>query len=419
MTYSMDSSSVDVPYPLNLHPPQAAPQSRQSQQPQPLPPAYDIHRSEAGAAPGGGGAASASRQSYASRTTEDSLDGEEDESTEFSPVSQSPSRRRTAAPRWSDAIVVDGEDGGGGADPFRSTTPSGRRKGDDDDDDDGDGEDAKTTTTVTGTEDATSVIRRGYVDLLRLLSTPELFRDALDWQAKLDSGIDPAAADEDEVVCDGLADGTTRFEEEEEEDDSTFRGLQDSVANGDEGDEDGAGGGGGGRQQRATHSADETFAFDPFGTDDDDDDDGDDGKDVGGRNGGGGPSSPSSARGSARTAASPPPPSSSTTGRAPGKRRAAGRREDPPLPHRIFAPDAEVVLPQALTASQLFGIERETGIELEAAAGMSGLCALFGRWLAIMPEGDHDNPMDPPGMTIMRISGGGYRVTAAHRVVWR
>lgn len=248
MTYSMDSSSVDVPYPLNLHPPQAAPQSRQSQS---LPPAYDLHRSEAGAAPGGGpgGAASASRQSYASRTTEDSLDGEDDESTEFSPVSQSPSRRRTAAPRWSDAIVVggeDGEDGGVGADPLRSTTPSGRRKGDDGYH--GGGEDAKTTSTVTGTEDATSVIRRGYVDLLRLLSTPELFRDALDWQAKLDSGIDPAAAaaEEDELDVDGLADGTTRFEEEEEEDDSTFRGLQDSAADGDEGDEDGAGGGGGG-----------------------------------------------------------------------------------------------------------------------------------------------------------------------------
>ena len=64
-------------------------------------------------------------------------------------------------------------------------------------------------------------------------------------------------------------------------------------------------------------------------------------------------------------------------------------------------------------------IECKTGIELEAVAGMSGLCSVFGRWLAIMPEGDHDSPMDPPGMTIMRISGGGYHVTAAHRVVWR
>jgi hypothetical protein len=52
-----------------------------------------------------------------------------------------------------------------------------------------------------------------------------------------------------------------------------------------------------------------------------------------------------------------------------------------PLAHQIFAPDAEVVLPQALTASQLFGIERVTGIELEAAAGIAGLSHLFLRWL--------------------------------------
>lgn len=52
-----------------------------------------------------------------------------------------------------------------------------------------------------------------------------------------------------------------------------------------------------------------------------------------------------------------------------------------PLAHQIFASDAEVVLPQALTASQLFGIERVTGIELEAAAGIAGLSHLFLRWL--------------------------------------
>jgi len=91
----------------------------------------------------------------------------------------------------------------------------------------------------------------------------------------------------------------------------------------------------------------------------------------------------------------------------------------PPLPFDIFAPDAEVVLPQALTATQLFGVERETGIELEAAAGITGLSHLFLRWLAIMPEGDHTNVIRPPGLTVMRIAGGGYRVTAAHRVVWR
>ncbi len=91
----------------------------------------------------------------------------------------------------------------------------------------------------------------------------------------------------------------------------------------------------------------------------------------------------------------------------------------PPLPFEIFASDAEVVLPQALTATQLFGVERDTGIELEAAAGIPGLSHLFLRWLALMPEGDHMNVINPPGLTVMRIAGGGYRVTAAHRVVWR
>jgi len=91
----------------------------------------------------------------------------------------------------------------------------------------------------------------------------------------------------------------------------------------------------------------------------------------------------------------------------------------PPLPLQIFASDAEVVLPQALTATQLFGMERVTGIELEAAAGITGLSHLFQRWLALMPEGDHMNIIRPPGLTVMRISGGRYRVTAAHRVVWR
>ena len=38
--------------------------------------------------------------------------------------------------------------------------------------------------------------------------------------------------------------------------------------------------------------------------------------------------------------------------------KASTKRKEAPLPHQIFAPDAKVVLPQALTASQLFGIER-------------------------------------------------------------
>ena len=37
---------------------------------------------------------------------------------------------------------------------------------------------------------------------------------------------------------------------------------------------------------------------------------------------------------------------------------------------------------------------------------------------ALMPGGDHSNLIEPPGLTVMRIAGGRYRVTAAHRVVW-
>lgn len=89
-----------------------------------------------------------------------------------------------------------------------------------------------------------------------------------------------------------------------------------------------------------------------------------------------------------------------------------------PLPFVVFSDDAEVVLPQAHTASQLFGIERIEGIELEAAAGIPALSQLFLRWLALMPGSDHLNLISPPGLTVMRIAGGRYRVTAAHRVVW-
>jgi hypothetical protein len=55
--------------------------------------------------------------------------------------------------------------------------------------------------------------------------------------------------------------------------------------------------------------------------------------------------------------------------------------ENVPIPFLVFCSDAEVVLPQAHTASQLFGYEREGGIELEAASGILGLCQLFLRWL--------------------------------------
>lgn len=52
-----------------------------------------------------------------------------------------------------------------------------------------------------------------------------------------------------------------------------------------------------------------------------------------------------------------------------------------PLPFLVFSDDAEVVLPQAHTPSQLFGSELIEGIELEAAAGIRSLSQLFLRWL--------------------------------------
>ena len=51
------------------------------------------------------------------------------------------------------------------------------------------------------------------------------------------------------------------------------------------------------------------------------------------------------------------------------------------LPYAVFCDDAEVVLPQAHTASQLFGLETVTGMELEAAAGIPAISALVLRWL--------------------------------------
>ncbi|KAL3808825.1 hypothetical protein ACHAXA_000008 [Cyclostephanos tholiformis] len=396
LTYSMDSSSVDA-IPLSNTAPVARPRPEQQPEPQPeqqpqqqrrqqqqrgdpqspaIPPAYDLHRTEAN------GGTSTSRPSYASATTEDSV-YYDDESTSFSHNIMIGGRGGDD-PTWSDPIIDNALFGESSNN--RST-----------EDDGGEG-------VMDTAEDATSVIRRGYLDLLRLLSRPHLFREALEYQAKLDMGIDrdaSAAAGEGEDIDFPDASGfgntatTTEDDDDEEEEDSTFRGLQD--------DDDVVDGGKKGvvdsndavvEQQRSTSN--ETFAFDPFGKDDEED-------------GGGGETSSSF------------PATKTVQSRGKGRVDEEGmkRRYLPPLPHRIFAPDAEVVLPQAMTASQLFGIERETGIELEAAAGMTMLCTLFGRWLAIMPEGDHDNPMDPPGLTIMKISGGGYRVTAAHRVVWR
>ena len=222
-----------------------------------------------------------------------------------------------------------------------------------------------------GGDDATETIHLMHKKLLHLLSFPELFHDAIDWQDMLDKGIDPAAPATGSTG--GLATVENNNKESSEswtefEEDSTFRGLKDDDT------EDGKG-------KKVSHSANETFEFSPSIDDE---------------------STAKKEEDEGET-----------------KEEAEQKPREEPLPHQIFAPDAEVVLPQALTASQLFGIERQTGIELEAAAGITGLSQLFLRWLALLPEGDHMNVIDPPGLTVMKISGGGYRVTGAHRVVWR
>jgi hypothetical protein len=43
---------------------------------------------------------------------------------------------------------------------------------------------------------------------------------------------------------------------------------------------------------------------------------------------------------------------------------------------------------------------------------------ILSSFTALMPSGDHLNIINPPGLTVMRIAGGRYRVTAAHRVIW-
>ena len=221
--------------------------------------------------------------------------------------------------------------------------------------------------------------------LLRLLSHPELFARAMEWQSKVDRGIDPSGPDVD--VGGGGENGIRSFDNEFNDANAARDEAKDDVVI----DADGDGCGGGDDDDDGSSSAlnrayvggedDYDDARERDGCDDDDDRD-----DYGGR-----------------------------------AARSYGRQSGliPPLPILIFASDAEVVLPQAYTATQLFGIERRTGIELEAAAGIPGLCRLFQRWLALMPLGDHENSIDPPGVTVMRISGGRYRVTGAHRVVWR
>ena len=208
-------------------------------------------------------------------------------------------------------------------------------------------------------EDATPTIIDMHRKLLYALSHPELFAEAAEWQTKVDQGIDPSRPSYSEEELIGVGDGMTSFE----------------------------------------HEFDTATVMT------------DDNNDVTTRNNGEDETKDEVATGTNNIA-------------RPTNNNNYYENQSklvPPLPIQIFASDAEVVLPQAYTANQLFGIERSTGIELEAAGGGSiiAVCQLFQRWLALMPGGDHENSIDPPGVTVMRISGGRYRVTAAHRVVWR
>jgi len=209
--------------------------------------------------------------------------------------------------------------------------------------------------------DATPTVHEMHRQLLYLLSHPELFSEAMEWQSKVDRGLDPSRIDDGDDEDDGANNGIQSFDNEFEE-----QSLATTTAAAEE------------HKEEVNDDDTTNTKSDKKNTND----------------------NKSSAN--------------STNNKYQHQQRLL-----PPLPLQIFAPDAEVVLPQALTATQLFGLERLTGMELEAAAGTYGLCALFLRWLALLPEGDHRNVVDPPGLTVMRISGGRYRVTGAHRVVWR
>ena len=334
-----------------------------------------------------------------------------------------------------DVTTTQNDDGGNN----NTNNPSSR---DDDNDDEG-----RSTTVVV--EDVTTIIRRNYNALLTILSNPEAFTESVGWQMRLDAGIDPSIIhdenndeqqlqqqqqqhdttsnisfpsvnfDNDGSNCGGGGGAT-----EEEDEDSTFKGLDDGTTKYDTNNsnnratgnnnnalmisstnesfafESGAVDRTAGNISNALmgSSTNESFAFDPFGTDDD-----------------------VVQQQQQQQQVSSTTTTTTTQKMKKGAPTATAKMAaiQPPLPHVIFAPDAEVVLPQALTATQLFGIERSTGIELEAASSMIPLCQLFLRWLAVMPHGDHMNIVNPPGLTIMRISRGGYRVTCAHRVVWR
>ncbi|KAL7514455.1 hypothetical protein ACHAXN_011658 [Cyclotella atomus] len=222
------------------------------------------------------------------------------------------------------------------------------------------------------TTDATETVHKMHKMLLRLLSEPSGFHEALEWEELVMRGVDDPAAYLREGRGAGKlqsTNGIKSFESEFDEDTECPTSPGDGASEQKQSDNDDDS-----NNKTFKHSANEDF---------------------------------SNVLSRTSTAANK------------NDNKDTTEQDYTPLAHQIFTSDAEVVLPQALTASQLFGIERVTGIELEAAAGIAGLSHLFLRWLALMPEGDHMNIIDPPGLTVMRIAGGRYRVTGAHRVVWR
>eukprot|EP00571_Detonula_confervacea_P002244 CAMPEP_0172329496 /NCGR_PEP_ID=MMETSP1058-20130122/60912_1 /TAXON_ID=83371 /ORGANISM="Detonula confervacea, Strain CCMP 353" /LENGTH=538 /DNA_ID=CAMNT_0013046675 /DNA_START=122 /DNA_END=1738 /DNA_ORIENTATION=+ len=362
MNYSMDSdpmhASGGAAAAANHH--RQSPPSSSSTH---LPPAYAFQRSERASTTGG------RPGSFATHTTEDSIDQSMDQSVDYTEDLSTSGGTYEGLQHQQQSQQQRQQQIGSDGDLNQYYQYQEAQEGYVDQNNLSTVNEYQTMASNNGSEgDATVTIYQMHKKLLHLLSCPELFHDALNWQSELDKGIDPANT---------VGAINTTFEnkdvsllttfETEFEDDSTFKGLHDNDAVDEQ------------ENTKTAHSNNETFEFNPNNNE---------------------------------SEKEKPEEASTTFDDAP-------KPKEPPLPHQIFASDAEVVLPQALTASQLFGIERVTGIELEAAAGMVGLSQLFLRWLALMPEGDHMNVIDPPGLTVMKIYGGGYRVTGAHRVVWR
>ena len=251
-------------------------------------------------------------------------------------------------------------------------------------------------------DDATQTVYDNHRKLLYLLSHPQLFVDAMIWQSKVDRGVDPRSDSLVTDTDDGMIimkmgehchhhnyknNGIQSFEEEFQNDASS------------------------------SYSAEEEEEEDMQKNDSSDNS-----KTITSRN-------PLTVCTTARN---------DDEGNSGKNRNKTNKDRLPPLPLQIFSSDATIVLPQALTASQLFGTECTTGIELEATSYESNtttssiysICKAFLRWLALMPGGDHTHPAPAvygygfgygvnSSPTVMKMSGGRYRVVGAHRVVWR